>query len=147
MFSQTVEYALRAAAHLASEHPRPRTADQIAEATQVPRYYLSKILQNLVRAGVFRSQRGVGGGLSLAKGTEHLTILEIVNGVEPIRRIRTCPLGLVAHKAQLCPLHGRLDEAMGMVEDALRNTTLAQLLEVPRQGRQCRFPRVHTKAR
>ena len=146
MFSQTVEYALRAAAHLAAQHPSPRTADQIAQATQVPRYYLSKILRNLVRAGVLRSQRGIGGGLSLAKSTEQLTILEIVNGVEPIRRIRSCPLGLVAHKAQLCPLHSRLDEAMEMVENALRTTTLAQLLEVPRKQKQCHFPRVRVSA-
>ncbi|MCI0704245.1 MAG: Rrf2 family transcriptional regulator, partial [Planctomycetia bacterium] len=45
MFSQTVEYALRAVIHLAHEAPAARTTAQIAEATRVPKDYLSKILQ------------------------------------------------------------------------------------------------------
>ena len=63
MFSQTVEYALRAVAYLAYEAPAPRTTEQVAEATRVPPAYLSKVLQALSRGGVVRSQRGVGGGM------------------------------------------------------------------------------------
>jgi len=44
MFSQTVEYALRAVLYLAREAPSPRTTDQIALATRVPKAYLSKVL-------------------------------------------------------------------------------------------------------
>ena len=123
MFSQTVEYALRAVVHLASEAPAPRTTDQIAAATRVPRAYLSKVLQGLVRGGVVHSHRGLGGGMSLVKSPEDLTILEVVNGVEPIQRIRTCPLGLAAHGVRLCPLHRRLDDALAMVETAFAATT------------------------
>ena len=47
MFSQTVEYALRAVVHLADQAPSPRTTDQIAAATRVPKAYLSKVLQGL----------------------------------------------------------------------------------------------------
>ena len=131
MFSQTVEYALRAVVHLAAEAPAPRTTDQIAEATRVPKAYLSKVLQGLSRAGVVHSQRGLGGGMTLVKAPAELTMLEVINAVEPIRRIRTCPLGLEAHGVRLCPLHRRLDEAMAMVEDAFRRTTLAEVLAEP----------------
>ena len=62
MFSRTVEYALRAVVHLAYEAPEARTTTQIAEATQVPRDYLSKILQGLSKKGIVQTQRGVGGG-------------------------------------------------------------------------------------
>ena len=58
MFSQTVEYALRAVVHLASEAPSPRTTEEIAKATKVPAAYLAKVIQNLVQTGVLRSQRG-----------------------------------------------------------------------------------------
>ncbi len=94
MFSQTVEYALRAVAFLAGEAPAARTTDPIAAATRVPKPYLSKVLQQLVREGVVQSQRGVGGGMSLVKAPAELTILEVVNAVEPIARIRQCPFGL-----------------------------------------------------
>lgn len=131
MFSQTVEYALRAMVFLAGSPDVPRTTDQIAETTLVPRAYLSKVLQGLRDAGLLTSQRGVGGGVLLKKSPNELTILEVVNAVEPIQRIRTCPLGLASHGAHLCPLHNRLDAALAMVEKAFGSTTLAEVLAEP----------------
>src|SRR3954462_14418268 len=93
MFSHTVEYALRAVVHLAYEAPEARTTAQIAEATKVPRDYLAKILQGLSKKGIVQTQRGVGGGVSGAGGGDELTIRDVVNGVEPVQRITTCPLG------------------------------------------------------
>jgi Rrf2 family transcriptional regulator, nitric oxide-sensitive transcriptional repressor len=132
MFSKSVEYALRAVAHLAYEAPNPRTTEQIAAATCVDSVtYLSKVLQQLVRQGVVKSQRGIGGGITLAKPPADLTILEVVNAVEPIQRIKTCPLGLKSHGVRLCPLHRRLDDAMAHVEAAFGGTTLAEVLSEP----------------
>jgi len=131
MFSQTVEYALRAVVHLADQAPEARTTDQIAKATLVPKAYLSKVLQGLCHAKIIQSKRGFGGGMVLAKAPSALTILEVVNAVDPIRRIRTCPLGLTAHGARLCPLHKRLDNALASVEDAFGQTTLAEVLAEP----------------
>jgi Rrf2 family protein len=131
MFSQTVEYALRAVVHLAAEAPEARTTDQIAVATRVPKAYLSKVLQGLSRAGVVHSQRGIGGGMTLTKDPAALTILEVVNAVEPLGRIRECPLGLATHGVRLCPLHRRLDNALASVEAAFRETTLAEILAEP----------------
>jgi Rrf2 family protein len=131
MFSQTVEYALRAVVHLAAEAPDPRTTDQIAAATRVPKAYLSKVLQGLGRAGVVHSQRGIGGGITLVKDPADLTILEVVNAVEPLGRIRQCPLGLAAHGVRLCPLHKRMDNALATVEAAFAETTLAEILAEP----------------
>lgn len=134
MFSQTVEYALRAVVHLAYEAPAARTTAQIADATQVPRDYLAKILQGLAKKGIVTTQRGVGGGVALAKERAELTILDVVNAVEPIGRYATCPLGLKTHGVRLCPLHRRLDDAMAQVEAAFRNTTLAEVLAEPSES-------------
>jgi Rrf2 family protein len=143
MISQTVEYALRAVVHLADRAPASRTTDQIAAVTRVPRAYLSKVLQQLAAAGVVHSQRGVHGGITLAKPPEELTILEVVNAVDPIRRITTCPLGLASHGVKLCPLHRRLDNALAMVEDAFGSTTLAEVLAEPTASVPlCDFPTV-----
>lgn len=131
MFSQTVEYALRAVAHLAAHSPDARTTDQIAAATRVPRAYLSKVLQALTRGGIVKTQRGLGGGITLVKVPIALTILEVVNAVEPIGRIKTCPLGLVGHGENLCPLHRRMDDALAKVEAAFSGTTLAEILAEP----------------
>lgn len=131
MFSQTVEYALRAAVYLAARDGAPATTEDVAARTRVPAPYLAKVLQGLVRAGLVKSQRGVGGGVTLARDPAELTILEVVNAVEPIKRITTCPLGLPGHGARLCPLHKRVDAALAAVEAAFGGTTLAEVLGEP----------------
>jgi Rrf2 family protein len=146
MISQTVEYALRAVVHLASKSPEAQTTDEIAAATRVPRAYLSKVLQGLARGGIVHSQRGLGGGVTLSQRPEELSILQVVNAVEPIQRIRTCPLGLAAHGVRLCPLHRRLDNALAMVEEAFASTTLAEVLAEPSKSIPlCPFPSVKPK--
>ena len=129
--SQTAEYALRAVVCLAADRDRPMTAREIAEVTRVPADYLSKVLQTLVRAGIVLSRRGIGGGFTLRRAPEDVTILDVVNAVDPIQRIRECPLHLEAHRHTLCPLHRRLDEAMAAIEASLGRTTLAEIMSDP----------------
>ena len=146
MFSQTVEYALRAVCYLASQSPKACTTEEVAGVTKVPRAYLSKVLQSLGRGGIVHSQRGLGGGMTLTKEPKDLTILEVVNAVEPIQRIKNCPLGLASHGFRLCPLHRRLDNALAMVEKAFSGTTLAEVLNEPtRSVPLCEFPQVKSK--
>jgi DNA-binding IscR family transcriptional regulator len=57
--------------------------------------------------------------------------LEVVNAVEPLQRIKTCPLGIQSHGSRLCPLHSRLDAALAAMEEAFGNTTLADVLSEP----------------
>jgi Rrf2 family transcriptional regulator, nitric oxide-sensitive transcriptional repressor len=141
MLSQTVEYALRAMVYLAASDGEPQPTEQIAEKTKVPAPYLAKVLQNLTRKGLVRSQRGVRGGFLLARRPEDITILDVVNAVDPIQRIRTCPLELKSHGVRLCPLHFRMDRALALVEEAFRASTLAEVLAEPTQSVPlCEFP-------
>jgi Rrf2 family protein len=116
MFSQTAEYALRAVVWLANHSDAPMTASQIAHATQVPPDYLSKVLWALGRGGVVHAQRGKNGGFTLTRPAEELSILDVINAVDPVQRIVRCPLGLKGHE-QLCPLHRRLDDALCQIEE------------------------------
>jgi Rrf2 family protein len=127
MISQSVEYSLRAAVALA-QAGGPCTAQRLAEITEVPRPYLAKLMQDLVRVGLVTSRRGPHGGFELVKSPKDLTIWDIVEAVEPFQRIRHCPLGITGHGTSLCPLHRRLDDAMELVERNFRTTTLAELL-------------------
>jgi Rrf2 family protein len=131
LFSQTSEYALRIVIYLASLDGAPATTRQIAKATEVPVGYLSKVLQSLSRAGIVHSRRGLHGGSTLARPAEELSVYDVASVVAPFRRIRTCPLGLKAHGTILCPLHRRLDDAMALVEQAFRDSSIAELLAEP----------------
>ena len=146
MISRTAEYALRAIVYLADQTV-PKTTSQIAEVAQVPAGYLAKVMQNLSRAGLVFAQRGLRGGFTLAYEPSGLTVLEVVNVVDPVRRFHECPLGL--HGINLCPLHRSLDDAAKAVEDAFGDTTIADLIDVDEHRKPlCGFPTApETKAR
>lgn len=139
MLSQTVEYALRAMTFLAATGPgEALNSETIAERTKVPKGYLSKILRDLVVASLVDSQRGPHGGFTLSRPPGKITILDVVNAVDPIKRIKKCPLGNPAH-LHLCPLHRRLDDAIATIEEEFRLTSLAEVLETnAKSGPQCR---------
>ncbi len=128
LLSQTAEYALRAAVWLADTPQTPHTTQEIAQVTKVPAGYLSKVMQALGRAGLVKSQRGLGGGFLLTHNPDELTVLDIINAVDPVQRIHTCPLNLKSHGKKLCPLHRKLDDAMADMEEAFATTMLSDLV-------------------
>lgn len=134
MFSQTVEYALRAMVALAGDDEVPLTSEVISARTRLKGSYLSKVMRDLVVAGLVESQRGPNGGFILARPAAQIAILDIVNAVDPIKRITQCPMGNPKH-IKLCALHRKLDGAIAQIEVVLRDTTLAEVLvESPEAG-------------
>ncbi len=103
------------------------STSDLAEVSKVPMNYLAKVLQLLARADLVNGRRGVGGGYKLARGASSITLLDIINAIDPIRRIEMCPLGLENHGA-LCPLHRRLDQASQMLIGLFSDTTLEDIL-------------------
>lgn len=128
MFTQTVEYALRAMVCLANADESPLTRSQLVAQTQVPSAYLAKVMRELNRAGLVRAQRGVNGGFTLAMSAEEISLLEVVSAVDPLPRISTCPLNLKSHGTRLCGLHRYLDDSMAALEDSLAKKSLAALV-------------------
>jgi Rrf2 family protein len=145
MISQTAEYALRAVVVLGSQPARPMTTQEVARTSRVPGGYLSKVLQSLGRAGLVEARRGLRGGYVLSRPLDKITVYDVVNAVDPLKRILHCPLGLSAHSDQLCSLHRRLDDAVALTEANFRQTTISDLLNdrtSPRPGPLCNLPEV-----
>lgn len=151
MISPTAEYALRAVVAIAQGGGKPVVTSTLVEITKVPPGYLPKVLQTLRRGGLVHSKRGLGGGFTLTRDPEQITVLAVVNSVDPIKRIERCPLNIESHRTSLCPLHKKLDKAAEMVEKSFATTTIAELLasnddgpaplcEVPRRSGQDRLP-------
>ena len=129
MFSQTSEYALRVVVYLAGQGEAPATTRQIAQVTRVPEGYLSKVLQSLGRAGLVSAQRGLHGGFVLERDPAQLTVYQVIEAVDSIPRIRTCPLSLQSHSTKLCPLHQRMDDALASVEKVFRESSIADMID------------------
>ena len=101
MLPKTAEYALRAVVWLGRDPDRVESADRLAERTKVPRRYLNRVLQDLAQRGAGAVAVGARRGLPMAKSPEEVTILDVVNAVGELERIRHCPLGLPSHTAAL----------------------------------------------
>lgn len=143
MLSRTTEYALRAVVSLAICRPEKATARTLARATGVPEGYMAKVLNTLTRAGIVTSRRGPSGGFALALEPDGLSMLRVVEAIEPLPRITRCPLSLLEHAGALCPLHATLSEIVAGVEARLAGTTIADLLSRPAKPlglSQCTFP-------
>lgn len=128
MIRQTAEYALRAVVYLAENPGKCLPAQQIAQATQVPPGYLAKILQSLSRAKLVHAQRGLNGGYRLLRPPADISLFEVVSTVSVFERIESCPLSLKSHEHELCALHRKLDDALALVEESFRSTSLQDLL-------------------
>jgi len=128
LFSEAVEYGLRAVIWL-TEHPGQFwTVREIAEGTQAKAGYLIRVVQILARAEIVRAQRGVGGGVSLKADPAHLSVLDVINAVDPLARIKFCPLGLKSHGTRLCSMHRCVDKAMATIESEFSKVTIQDLL-------------------
>ncbi len=128
MISQTSEYALRAAVHLAQIGGGPSVAQDIAVATQVPLDYLHKILRMLSKEGILIAQRGSGGGFSLAKVPSAISVLDVLRASDTmIDRIEKCPLGIPGH-THLCAVHRLLDDAIAETARLFSGTSIADLI-------------------
>ena len=131
LLSDACEYALRAAVYMAQHPGATHKVCEIAEATHAAPGYLVKVLQAMAKAGILSAQRGSNGGFTLLRDPAGLSVLEVINAIDPLERIRTCPLGLAGHGACLCPMHKRIDDAMALIEASFSSSTILELLDEP----------------
>src|SRR4051812_39048071 len=95
IFSSSVEYAIRGLAELAGRSSEfPVLLDQLVEGTDLPRDFLAKVFQKLVHGGVLRSAKGRGGGFALARPAHLITLMDIVESVDPKPNFDGCVVGL-----------------------------------------------------
>ncbi len=89
--SKKSEYALMATLHLAELQSDERAAvTAIAEARSLPRGLLAKVMQELKRAGLVRSSKGVTGGYQLSRPMEQLLFLDVVRPFEENMALVDC---------------------------------------------------------
>ena len=106
--SPTCQHAMRALIYLAHRNSsRPVLVRDIAEASEVPRQSLAKILHGLRNKGLVRSTKGPGGGYQLARTGVGMTVIEVIEAIDgPINLNQTCILGLdVCTDEESCALH------------------------------------------
>jgi Rrf2 family protein len=134
VLSHTAEYALRAVLYIAQHETATQLVrnDVAAEALDVPRNYLSKILHALGRAGLLQSTRGPSGGFRLARSPEQISLLQVVQPFDDFSGPRSCILGRPRCSDRYpCPAHTRWKGISEQVAGFFRQTTVGDLLREP----------------
>jgi Rrf2 family protein len=133
LLSQTAEYALRSMAWLATapEGESVRAAD-LSTATGIPSHYLSKVLRRLVLANLLNSQKGQGGGFSLARAPEEITFIEILSAVDAYPAEQRCAFGWgLCDSHDPCPLHDSWSYLKDQIRDWAAGTNLKKISQHP----------------
>ncbi len=142
------EYAIIGLLYLARQAAdRMVMIDEISAAERIPRSFLAKIFQSLVKGGFIRSHRGAGGGFSLAKPAGQINLLQILNCVEGVFALQKCvseePECVVAHeRLDTCTLCAIFSEAQSRVNEVFSRTSLQDLLK-PREELAARTHAIH----
>jgi len=85
------DYGIRSVLYL-SRQPFKKISyvNEISEEYQIPRSFLAKILQKLVKAKIVRSYRGVKGGFSLARLSREISLLDVIEAIEGKIHLNVC---------------------------------------------------------
>jgi Rrf2 family iron-sulfur cluster assembly transcriptional regulator len=129
IFSNPTEYAIRGLSELAGRAPNSSLLlDQLVAGTDLPRDFLAKLFQKLVKGRILNSAKGRGGGFALARPAHQITLMQIVEVMEGPQYFDGCVVGLEKCNDHMpCPQHDLYKPIRQRLKDYLSTTTLADL--------------------
>ena len=129
--SKSFGYALRGILYIAlmQEENRKVQIEEIAIKLSVPRHFLGKIMQQLVKAGLLQSTKGPHGGFYLAGHTLISPLITLVKITDGMDQFKVCALNLKnCNGNNPCPLHEEMESVRGKFMEVFNNTTIGDLL-------------------
>lgn len=129
IYSNACAYAIRALSRLAMLRPDGYVLlDELCHGTDLPRHFVAKIFQDLVRQGLLASAKGRGGGFALARKPDKITLLDIVSVVDGVEHLDNCVVGMArCDDKQPCPQHDQWKAIRQHLRQFLEQTTLATM--------------------
>jgi Rrf2 family iron-sulfur cluster assembly transcriptional regulator len=127
--SRSAEYAIRGLVCLTPVAPgESMLVKQIAADSGIPVHFLAKILQDLVRHGLLKSNKGPRGGFRLTVPAADLPLLRIIETVDGPARYQRCIAGNEeCHDRVACPMHDSWVPVRRHIVEYLQGTTIADL--------------------
>jgi Rrf2 family protein len=128
--SRGVEYAIRGLIYFALQ-PQERVIplSEISESEDIPKSFLVKIFQVLLKQGIVRSVRGLDGGFVLAKSPHSISLLDIIEGIDgPLSSFYDCHSDSCKKgENEACPIHNAYKEGIDKLSDVLRNHNIEEI--------------------
>lgn len=129
LLSKACVYGLRSSLYLASHgHNSYISIREMSEKLDISFHFLTKVLQQLTRAGLMESHKGPNGGIRLTKSGAEMDLFEIVAAIDGIELFTECALGLPGCGVKKpCPLHEKWAGTRDGIREMLENTNLVAL--------------------
>lgn len=122
------EYAVKSLVFLATQDEEVRVmASEVAAAEQIPVNFVRKILEALAKTGLVKSYRGAGGGFTLGRAPEQITVRQVVEAVEGPLALNQCLTPGACSNLPQCPMSQIWMEAQRAMEDVLGKYSLADV--------------------
>ena len=123
-----IEYALRAMIHLADHPEGVARGTEIAVREHIPKYYLEKVVRDLMRRGLVRARRGPGGGYQLARPAETISFRDVIEAVEGPITLNLCVDGSSLCSLQpLCRMFRVWEEGQRVLLEVFSQTMLSDV--------------------
>ncbi len=133
ILNQSTDYGFRIVLHLAKQLDNVRIeAQEISKAQIIPERFLFKIMGNLVKAGIVKSFRGAKGGFTLARKTEDISLLDVVEAIEGPVLINCCLDNkelCTRNAGSYCVIHQELEELKDFVVKRLGEVNFKYIVE------------------
>jgi Rrf2 family protein len=128
-----VDYGLRAVIYLSAQDPEKCCSiATIAEKQGIPKKFLEKIIQDLLRSGLIKSKRGPCGGYALARLPHQISFQDVIQAIEGPIAVNACLDEHVScDQLPLCAMVGVWSEVQRRIVEVFARTTLADLRHAP----------------
>lgn len=127
----TTDYAIRLTLYL-STCDKPTTSSELSSQLVVPQNYVSGIMKKLISSGIAASHPGISGGYFLIKEPHEITMYDIIAVMENTTRINRClepDRYCSRHATDTCPVRKFYVSLQNNIDENLKTTTLADLIE------------------
>ena len=125
------DYAIRVLMQTALRSPQRLTVAEVALTFGISRHHLVKVVHDLSRSGYLVTQRGIGGGFTLARAPKNIHLGDIVRLGEESETVIDCLDGEnhLCRLLPVCRLKSVLDEAAAAFFAVMDRYTLADLVK------------------
>jgi len=130
LITRETDYAIRCILYLAHDHDRIASVKEIARAMHIPKSFLAKILQRLVRNGILESIRGAQGGFRLKRKPSEISLLAILEAIQGRAAINICAIDSKrCRRSSTCTVHPVWVDIRKELEARLQKQSIAGLVK------------------
>jgi len=124
------EYAVRCTLYLASKNSdRVISRKEISREMDIPGQFLTKIAQQLAKAGILEIVQGARGGYRLLASPATLSLLDVIEVIEGELFLNDCVLRPDScFRSRTCSVHRVWEKARDQLREILGEATMEKLL-------------------